>query len=325
MKPKWWNGMDDNMVMSLITGYAIVAVWHICGLVLLYRIKFRPANQRTILLHLAFSELGVALTLTIVYLFLLPGKCNDDCYIADVFLFSFFAVGNKMVMLYLIFDRVIEIKLNIKYPLYFSNNCVKKILMTMWIFTGGYSLTLALLIKLYLTNQDQTSRKTVKRVMTSVLILQDIMIIFSALITYAILYKKVRNMIFKENSQMRVPESNRRMSNSKFLLPTLIVASYITFNLAGDIMFFYNLSMKTHDRLNPISRLFWIFGWLADGILYVFLQRSIRGRLLAPCRQRTYRASTYEMKNSNIVTSNISRVSQNLSDDVATIRSKQCP
>ena len=289
-----WNGINSDITVSLISGFALVTLVHACGFVLLYRIKFNPVNQRTILLNLAFSELGIGLTLTVVYLFVLTKNCNQDCYLTDIFFAQLFTVTNKLVVIYLICDRVLEVQLNIKYPLYFSASNVQKIIMTLWFITGGYSLTLVMLVKL-----KWSTNKTIETVMTSVMVAEDTIIIVTSVITYIILYQKVRNITSEEQREKTVQHDSRKMKSSKFMLPSLIITSYIIFNLAGDIMFFYNLTLKKDDRLNAVTRLFWILGWLADGVLYVFLQKSIRNRLFAFFRRGSSRVSTEVLTSSN--------------------------
>ena len=278
--------MSDSILASLTFGYAFVAVLHICGLTMLCWVRFSPVNQRTILIHLAISELGNALTLTIIYLFLQFKGCNHNCYLTEIFFATLFTVTNKMLIIYLICDRMLEVHLNIKYPLYFTENKVKKMIMGLWIVTAGYSLTIVLFVKF-----DVSTDKSRLAVMTSVVVVEDVIIVLTAVITYVILYRKVKNVIARSKVQTQV-QNNDTDTRSKFLLPSLIVASYMLLNLAGDVMFLCSITLaRKVTSLNSVCRLFWILGWIADGILYIFFQKSIRKRLIALCRRQSSRVS----------------------------------
>ena len=234
-----WKNMPDLVIASLTFGYALVAILHICGLTMLCWLKFSPVNQRTILINLAISELGVALTLTVVYPLVLVDSCNKWCYLTDVFFVTFFTVTNKMLMIYLICDRMLEINLNIRYPLYFTEDNVRKIIMGLWMISGGYALIMVLFIRF-----DVVQIRVRKTIVTSVLVIQDSIIIVTAATTYAFLYRKVKNMLTGPNIQCQVQNSSSETPSSKFLLPSLIVASYIFLNLAGDIMFFLSHDLE---------------------------------------------------------------------------------
>ena len=84
-----------------------------------------------------------------------------------------------------------------------------------------------------------------------------------------------------DNSQRRVGrKSNIKVSNkAKFLLPCLIIATYLAFNSIANAMFLckYIFMEDGHAKslVSEILHLFWILGHLCDAFLYICLQKSL--------------------------------------------------
>ena len=299
-----------HLLPAFIAGYIVTALIHMLGLLLLLKVKFQPANQRTIIIHLSCAELNINLFQALVYILLMLGQCDSDsiCSFFDQFFYVFLSGANKLIMIYLMCDRMLDIHLHMKYFLYFSENRVRKILICLWIFCSIFSLATVLLRKF---------RQGAEGIVIFIFFIgTDITIILAALMTYLFLYNKVRRFRKCDRRQRTVIKRHsdfKRFQRSKFLLPSLIIATYLLFNTTGDVVVVYktvflNASKETEALLSEIGHLLWILGWISDGILYIFLQRSIRQRLWVLChKKQTFSipaviVSQYEPSNQTIST-----------------------
>ena len=274
-----WD-IREFLLPAFVAAHAVVVVFHIIGLTMLLLVKFEPVNQRLILINLACTEVCTGASQTVVFA-LLPSKCDASCKSADIFFYLFFALANKFIMLHLICDRLFDIYLNIKYPIYFNRTKLKQIIKGLWFFSGMFSLTMVLSMKF-----DVGKSEIRWAVFTNVIVGLDVAIVISALITYIYLYVKVKHLLSVDIHQHASQNNNlSRSFRSKFFLPFLIIATYLVFNIGGDVMYQYkersDLSKPIRSYLSEVSHLFWILGWLSDAILYVFLQKSIRRKIFS--------------------------------------------
>ena len=290
-----WD-IRESLLPVFIFGYTTVVLTHAFGLILLCTVKFKPANQRTILIHLALTEMSIGLSQTVIYTLMFNSKCGEKCGYTDHFFYLFFTVASQVIMLYLICDRLLEIQLNIKYPLYFSNGRVNRILVAVWMVSGFYSL-----IVIVFDRYDVGPQRLREILESCVLIGLDFIIIFTALVSYIFLYNKVKRIVADEDKQKRTQNTNndrftnnsikKRGHTSKFLLPTLIVATYLLFNVSGNTIYYYKhyALQKGTSRtlLSEVSHLLLILGWLTDVILCIFLQGSIKHRLQSLFRRHS--------------------------------------
>ena len=299
----------EEFLPAFIAGYGLVALIHMVGLVLILKGKFHPANQRLMIINLALTEFCFNVHQVIVYTFLMAGLCDVICEWVDYFLYLLFAGANKLIMIYLICDRLLDVQLHLRYPIYFTEKRVKKILLALWIFCGIYAP--ALIIFDYFKIGNSLFRKTIEMFF---FIGSDIIIVVSALVTYSFLYAKVRRFRAFDKSQRKAGRnSNIRSSNkSKFFLPCLIIATYLIFNTSADVMlnykiFFMKVPVKSYTKsiVSEIAHWLWILGWLSDGVLYIFLQKAIKKRLRSIFKKKRS-LSSYSLE---VVTKGTSRSS----------------
>ena len=273
----------DNIFSAFVAGYGVAVVIHLLGLLLMSRVKFKPLNQRILIIHLAFVELLFNLYQLHVYIFWMKYRWDPDSTsgLVDRFFFLFLATANKLIMIYLICDRLLDIHLHLRYPIYFTEQRVKNINIVIWLFSAMYALIMTVLIKV------KIGGGTLLLVCYLFYLGKDLVIVISALVTYGYLYMKVRHFRAIDNSHRNLEmKSKIRVSNrSKFLLPCLIIATYLVFNITAIVMYLY----KTHllqkglakSLVSEISHWFWIFGHISDGVLYIFLQKDVKKKLIS--------------------------------------------
>ena len=276
-----------------ISGYFIAALIHALGLSLLHRVHFQPASQRLLIIHLAWTELCTSLSQALVYTFLVDGRCYpySICSFIDKFNYRLFGGTSKLIMIYLICDRAFDIYFHLRYPLYFTQQTVKKVLMTLWVVGVTFALISVLMGKFRIGGEMiQENWRQYEGIFITVFFLgTDSLIVITAVITYMYLYLKVRKIL--ANSQGNAQQDNTRTpQSSKFLLPCLIIATYLIFNLTGTVLHFYSRfvlreASLTKSVLSEIAHMFMVLGWASDGVLYIFLQKSVREKLLSMFRK----------------------------------------
>ena len=217
------------------------------------------------------------------------GYCEFICSHVDYF-FTLFIVGtNKLLMIYLIVDRLLDVQLHMRYPLYFTKKTVRKILLAIWLCCAIFSLTLVLFKRF-----DIGSSESRGMVVLIYLLGSDAVIVTSALVTYGVLYRKVRRFNKVDRKQQRAGRNGnlKRDHASKFLLPCLLIATYLAFNTTADLMIIYKYRFmrKSHARtlVSEIGHWLWILGFISDGALYIFLQKDIKKKLKSIFRRKQF-------------------------------------
>ena len=145
------HDIRKHLLPAFIVGYFFAALIHMIGLLLLWKVKFKPVNQRIIISHLAFSELVNNVLQGVVYAVLTAGKWNKMWSYFDQFFYAFFVGANKLIMLYLICDRMRGIYMHTKYPIYFISKRVKIISFSLWFFCCSFSSAQVLTRASYIT------------------------------------------------------------------------------------------------------------------------------------------------------------------------------
>ena len=174
----------------------MAALIHALGLSLLHRVRFRPANQRLLIIHLAWAELCTSLSQALVYTFFANGRWNpySTCSFMDKFVYRLFGGTSKLIMIYLICDKAFDIYFHMRYPLYFTQQTVEKVMIVLWSIGFSHALTTVLMEKF--------------KVQAYIVILYtfrlgtDALIVITASITYSYLFFKVRQI--RANSRVHV-------------------------------------------------------------------------------------------------------------------------
>ena len=277
-----------HLLPAFIAGNCLAALVHITGLCLLFLVKFKPVNQRRIVINLAWTELGTDVNQIVVYSFLLMGSCgwSSVCAYVDQFFYVLFVGLNKLLIMYMMIDRVLDIHLNMRYPLYFTKQVVGRILAALWMLCAILALAMVFFRKY---NIGAMSKVSLGYFDYCFLMSEDVAIVVIAVTTYSFLYVKVRRfheMDKRQHNSVRGSSPNIRSPTSKFLMPSLITAIYLMFNTTGDVMLYYKtFSLKGEEQsmrqvLSEVGHLLWILGGISDGIVFIFSQRSIKNRLL---------------------------------------------
>lgn len=273
------------------------AVLHILGLIVLFYIKSPISNQNqiTIMINLALTEFIFCLNLGILFMFKI---LNTDFFKGSVLetlnlsveMFSF--TSNKLVMLVIITDRFFDIYLNIKYAVYFTRKRIKYTLFIIWFICALYAAGQGVFVH---TN-CYTSRGawTIQNYISFPL---DAIILLSAILTYIYFYMKV-NAILQSLAAVKNLRSPQNMEDTqtttrlgmKFLLPFLIIFTYLLCNVTATALFIirrnYYLGTRHSSVLLQVAWTAEVIGFLSDAVLYVFLQRNVRLFITSLCSKQ---------------------------------------
>ena len=105
-----------DLIRGSILAFSLSGITHLVGLVILYCIKMRLVNQRMITLNLALAEMMNSFSQVAFSSRFLHGHKDFFC----LFLTIVAVVANKLIMIYLIVDRFLDIHFHMQYPLYFT-------------------------------------------------------------------------------------------------------------------------------------------------------------------------------------------------------------
>lgn len=175
-------------------------------------------------------------------------------------------------MLFITVERLAKVSLSLRYPLYWNAARTKTLLVATWIIVAILMLLDCLLNNI---NQRVSYIFFYSQFIYPVL---DISFIVIAAFTYCVIIYK-----WKKNSQIY----RRNFKSSVFIVPSLIIASYVVFVIVPDTINVYqnvaNLELlkdpfkKEHSKRFVSSCSFSYFlSFLFDGLIYIFWTRQVR-------------------------------------------------
>ena len=217
-----------------------------------------------------------------------------------------------LVMIYLTFDRFMEIALNIKYPLYWSRKKANRLLIATWIISGTVATIVCLARGLVNFNWEPY-------VYIYFFPTMEIAFLVLAITTYSFIFKKFRTTrIFpaltsttdplpvpstveredeipdpkQSRKSMAHQERRRRRSSiyifrrSKFFIPALLILTFLVFMASADLalMFATVTGQRVSEELTSFVFISYAISNLCDAVIYIFLQKDVRGLLYRKIR-----------------------------------------
>ena len=283
-----WPFRDVHI--NLLTIASLVAILHLCALILLLNARTKLKNQRLIMINLSLTELMYCMDNVLIYSVEFATQStlvelkNRALLVATSSAVMMFTMANKFVVLYLIVDRFLDIFFHMKYPLYFTKFRVKCILCLLWVTSIIYGLTLAAYIII------RRERNFSMIIHNYVSLCVDACVTVTAVTTYAYFYKKTRRM--PKGSIGSAQNRSTSFVNPKFLVPFLVIFTYLLFNVSSSITFqvwrLQERPMKESD-IHPLyitAQMMAFVGFLADGLLHIILQKDVRTHIFRTLRRR---------------------------------------
>ena len=247
-----------------------IVVVHIAALVFLRRTKCskRYKNQVIIITTLCIFELtGAALIISYdIFDYFVSSFVADIilCFIEIFIVFSYY-----FTMVLLTVDRFLVFYLNVSYQLYVSSSKTKKLIIFVSIAFLLTSVVFAVLISMHTITWSQFYGTQFL-----LCLVFDIGYIFFVIGVYSFIYRTYRGRLkFRKNTK-----TDKKKDHFKILIPTLIVATYIIFNIIPNIINTnYRYEIETFKKtVIQVAFLFYRIGWLVDPLIYIFLSSCSR-------------------------------------------------
>ena len=253
----WWEIVNYTLSSCIIIIYIV-------GLIFLKRSKYssRHKNQVLIITSLSICELtgtvlGISYGLFTYFESLVLAEiilCFTEIFITFNFYF---------IMILLTIDRFLVFYLKLKYSLYFSPSKVSKIILWLALLCLLTTAIFAILIPL-----ETITWLQIYDVLYVLYLIFDVGYIFLTIGTYSFIFQVYRRHLkFKKTSQIS-GEKNR----FKILIPTLIIATFILFNIIPNIInASYRHEIQSFDKtIIQVALIIYRIGWLVDPLIYIF-------------------------------------------------------
>ena len=275
------NTNSSTLIFIYIMPCAIVLCIHSLALILLKRDRNFRGSQRYLIGALCCTEIVLSIQL------MLRGVNHYyQNFMFDVAILFGETAGALMyffVMTFVTLDRLAEVKLHLKYPIY----CTAK--RTITILFLAFTISVLVFVGFFTVYFiDKTNLLNWNDVLFSYLltIFQGIFLIV-AFITYTYIFKKLHknrlasqkiiNQLNKNVTQER--DSKKYQSNPKIFVPSFIILTFILFGIIPHYLFIGFSVWNSTDEANKFFGLIpilYFLGWCSDPIIYIFSTKSIQ-------------------------------------------------
>ena len=174
-------------------------------------------------------------------------------------------------------DRLGSVINPFRYKLYLSRSRLKKVIFVSWVFSLIYGVVNGVVVRIELA-------------MNCVLIAIGILYIILVIITYSVIIYKMRRSRIQFNTTTTTNQSQQQqriMIKKEFLVPTLIIVSFLVFYAFPYLLvvFVYSVDDSLQTRYITIHSLniFFMFGHIFDPLVYIFLTKNYRDIIVKTC------------------------------------------
>ena len=197
----------------------------------------------------------------------------------SIVVFTGIAVVYCMVMVYITLDRLLNILLSLRYKIYCTETKAKHLLQVTWI----VALLICTSVSLTYHFNGYIWQTTFFMYVYPTF---DFAFIILALITYVFIflkYRKSRRKYFQSYSQPNIKRDStfKIFRKSNFFIPVLLISTFVIFLLIPDLVYlFYGIvGNNESDTLFATCDVSYAISNLADGWIYIFMQKSIKAML----------------------------------------------
>ena len=281
------NTNSPILILIYVVPCPIVLCIHFLALILLKRDRNFRGSQRYLIGALCCTEIVLS-----IQMMLRGAKHYYQNIMFDVAILFGESAGGLMyffVMAFVTLDRLAEVKLHLKYPIYCTTKRTINILLL------GFTITVLLFLGLLIVYLiDKTPDKTDLRNWQCVLfnyvltILQFIFLII-AFITYIYIFKKlhknrlVSQKIIKQLNKNPLQDRDSKKTQSypkiKIFVPSFIILTFILFAIIPHYLFLgFTIWRSTEgaEEFFQLIPILYFLGWCLDPIIYIFSIKSIQ-------------------------------------------------
>ena len=284
MREKWKWEMDVVIDVAWIFIYITLCPFVLCTHVFALYLLKKDGSFRNIQKYLIGTLCITEILLVIILLIrgvdiLYPWSGFEMAILfgeTTVWLMYFF------LMMFITWDRFVEIKLNLKYPLY----CNSKKAKTLLVITFFISLSLFVVL---LSIQCITNGAWDYEYYLGIYVFPVFhgIIIFSSVFTYSYiftkLYKnqiahlKVRRQLQLQMDSLKSRSAIKLNSKPKLVVPSLIILTFLIFStLPHSLFLIFSSFDKSQVRVLNFVPMFYFLGWFVDPVIYILSVKSIQ-------------------------------------------------
>lgn len=263
------------MVYEILLVISIfVIILHAFTLVLLVKIKAPnlKGSQKYLMISLSIAE--IALAASAAGLSMLKILDIDNDFFIDLN-YGLFWPMYMTIMILITIDRLLEFKLNIKYPIYWTP---KKTVVTI---TAAFAVFTTVFC-IFILNRLKSWNYPVNKIV-SIYVYVPVQGFFLVLAgyTYCTIFLKLKKNERERKKNAQNVNCIKKKKTVKIFMPSFIILTFVLFSvipgLITSIKFHYFDNQGT-GVLITIAVLF-PFGWLFDPIIYIFSLKSVRKKI----------------------------------------------
>ena len=201
-------------------------------------------------------------------------------------------------MIYLTVDRLADILLNIKYPLYWNTRRTKVLMCGTWMFGFLLSVTVSLLYRFEDFNWEEVF-------FTYVCPSLDFAFILIALVTYACIfriYKRTHDTVASCYGQQRRTTARRASSlqvfrKSRFYVSVLMILTFFVFMVIPDLVYLFVAIVEGYKTTVLVLSCYISYGVsnVLDAWIYIYLQAPVRRLLMKKLGMLGVGGNSYSM------------------------------
>ena len=188
-------------------------------------------------------------------------------------------------MIYLTLDRLFEIVLNIKYPVYWSEEKARNLLIVTWVVSGLITVAFCIAHGLLEWAWEPV-------IFTYFFPTMEFLFVFLAITTYIFIFRKYKITRISPAPNLEIlklsPKTRKRRRSSfyifrrsKFFIPVLLILTFLIFMVGADLTLLFVGVIQGNDSLELRTAVFisYAISNLFDAWIYIFLQKDVK-RLL---------------------------------------------
>ena len=278
--------------LTIILSFGIfTALLHATGLVLITRKKDRNinGNQKHLIIALSLTELAFVTSSIIFESIFYSSRSRADKVGLCFSLYNLIAVGiiYYFIMFAITLDRFLELRLNIKYHLYWNKNRTKNTLLFV-----SFIVNIAWIVFLFIilsyeqsTMGSNIQNKINQNFYTYFLPVINTMFVIFAVIVYSYIFLKLYNNRRKEKALRKQVRRNETTANNilrvnRYRVPFWIILTFILFCIVPDILQLILFDYPDfHDYIHSASYVLYRIGHIGDAVIYIFNLNHVKVKL----------------------------------------------
>lgn len=186
-----------------------------------------------------------------------------------------------MCMFIITLDRLMEILLNIRYPIFWNEIRAKRLMICIWIVCLAIGITLSTLTYTYRMSFETTFIQYIYPTL-------DVSFLLLAALTYIFIFKKFKSSrvapirLHRASVQVIKLTVIQVLKKSQFKVPILLITSFLLLMEVPNLVFLFE-NVLLHQRKSQgfiaYSVISILISYLVDGYIYIFLQAKVKAKM----------------------------------------------